>query len=137
MDVFMFGLSDLNVLYGNKIHVGAGNENLEEGMFVSKGSGMSMGAEKRNDGYPHDRETKGKGRRRKRKSKDKKKKKSPAKPKEPTTISVSTVSQPPASSTYEDTTEDPPVINEAISTQPPPKPTTDEAGCDPVTKAQE
>ncbi|MFS8034527.1 hypothetical protein Hanom_Chr17g01582201 [Helianthus anomalus] len=33
MDVFMFGLSDLNVLYGNKIHVSAGNENLEEGML--------------------------------------------------------------------------------------------------------
>ncbi|MFS7977430.1 hypothetical protein Hanom_Chr10g00903871 [Helianthus anomalus] len=33
MDVFMFGLSDLNVLYANKIHVGAGNVNLEEAML--------------------------------------------------------------------------------------------------------
>ncbi|MFS7954514.1 hypothetical protein Hanom_Chr07g00631381 [Helianthus anomalus] len=32
----MFGLSDLNVLYGNKIHVGAGNENLEEGMLFQR-----------------------------------------------------------------------------------------------------
>ncbi|MFS7986670.1 hypothetical protein Hanom_Chr11g01013021 [Helianthus anomalus] len=33
MHVFMFCLSDLNVLYGHKIHVGAGNEYKEEGML--------------------------------------------------------------------------------------------------------
>ncbi|MFS7966948.1 hypothetical protein Hanom_Chr09g00780001 [Helianthus anomalus] len=33
MDVFMFWLSDLNILYGHNIHVGDGNEYLEEGML--------------------------------------------------------------------------------------------------------
>ncbi|MFS7977914.1 hypothetical protein Hanom_Chr10g00909591 [Helianthus anomalus] len=33
MDVFMFGLSGLNVLNANRIHVGAGNANLEEAML--------------------------------------------------------------------------------------------------------
>ncbi|MFS8008623.1 hypothetical protein Hanom_Chr14g01274951 [Helianthus anomalus] len=32
MDVFMFCLFDLNILYGHNIHVGARNEYLEEGM---------------------------------------------------------------------------------------------------------
>ncbi|MFS8027704.1 hypothetical protein Hanom_Chr16g01501891 [Helianthus anomalus] len=36
MDVFMFCLSDLNILYGHKIHVGAGNEYLEEGMLFQR-----------------------------------------------------------------------------------------------------
>ncbi|MFS7947265.1 hypothetical protein Hanom_Chr06g00546181 [Helianthus anomalus] len=36
MDVFRFCLSDLNILYGHKIHVGAGNEYLEEGMLFQR-----------------------------------------------------------------------------------------------------
>ncbi|MFS7986673.1 hypothetical protein Hanom_Chr11g01013061 [Helianthus anomalus] len=36
MDVFMFCLFDLNVLYGHKIHVGAGNEYKEEGMLFQR-----------------------------------------------------------------------------------------------------
>ncbi|KAJ0530079.1 hypothetical protein HanLR1_Chr10g0363021 [Helianthus annuus] len=36
MDVFMFCLSDLNILYGHTIHVGAGNEYKEEGMLFQR-----------------------------------------------------------------------------------------------------
>ncbi|MFS7969350.1 hypothetical protein Hanom_Chr09g00808171 [Helianthus anomalus] len=36
MDVFMFCLSDLNILYRHKIQVGAGNEYLEEGMLFQR-----------------------------------------------------------------------------------------------------
>ncbi|MFS8019570.1 hypothetical protein Hanom_Chr15g01405301 [Helianthus anomalus] len=36
MNVFMFCLSDLNILYGHKIHLGARNEYLEEGMLFQR-----------------------------------------------------------------------------------------------------
>ncbi|MFS7997513.1 hypothetical protein Hanom_Chr12g01142671 [Helianthus anomalus] len=36
MDVFMFCMSDLNVLYGHKIHVSARNEYKEEGMLFQR-----------------------------------------------------------------------------------------------------
>ncbi|MFS7962777.1 hypothetical protein Hanom_Chr08g00730501 [Helianthus anomalus] len=44
MDVFMFGLSDLNMLNANIIHVGAGNVNLEEPCY-SKGQSREHGKE--------------------------------------------------------------------------------------------
>ncbi|MFS8003933.1 hypothetical protein Hanom_Chr13g01219691 [Helianthus anomalus] len=36
IDVFMFCLSDLNILYSHKTHVGAGNEYKEEGMLFQR-----------------------------------------------------------------------------------------------------
>ncbi|MFS7986672.1 hypothetical protein Hanom_Chr11g01013051 [Helianthus anomalus] len=54
-------------------------------------------------------------------SKEKKKQKSPAKQKDPSPDPVAIESQPPTSSTYEATMEDPTIISEVVTNQPPPE----------------
>ncbi|MFS7998957.1 hypothetical protein Hanom_Chr12g01160161 [Helianthus anomalus] len=123
MDVFMFGLSDLNVLYANNIHVGAGNANLEEAMLFQRAVERAWERKRK---AKRDSRGKEKGRceeLRKKKKADKKKDNSPAKPQEPSSIPFSAKQQPPTSFIYEATREDPPISSEAIVIQETPQAT--------------
>ncbi|MFS8003885.1 hypothetical protein Hanom_Chr13g01219101 [Helianthus anomalus] len=113
MDVFMFGLSDLNVLNANRIHVGAGNANLEEATPFQRAVERAWKIkhdmldiidkiEKKKEAA----EAKKKEEARKKKKLDKKKDKSPSKTRE-SSSTPHEEQQPLASSTYGATSEDP------------------------------
>ncbi|MFS8002882.1 hypothetical protein Hanom_Chr13g01207301 [Helianthus anomalus] len=136
MDVFMFSLSDLNILYGHKIHVRDGNEYKVEGMLFQRA--VERVRERKIETIEilsRIEQKKERDEEKKKKSKEKKKQKYPAQQKDPSPEPVIQESQPPTSSTYEVTLEYPPITSEANVNQPPPKPTVDQAAANTETKA--